>query len=67
MRKDFTYIYKKYKGLWIALDSKLERVISASRSAEKAYKDAVGKGYKTPTMFKVPKVNLPYFGFSPDR
>ena len=64
MKLNLTGIYKKYKGLWIALDSTLSKVVSASSDAEKAYNDAVKKGYKKPTLFKVPRKNLPYFGYS---
>lgn len=61
---NFTEIYKNYKGLWITLDEKLKKVISFNKSAKKAYDDAIKKGYKKPTLFKVPKKNLPYIGTS---
>lgn len=61
---NFTNIYKKHKGLWIALDEKLEKVISYNLNAKKAHDEAIEKGYKNPTLFKVPKHNLPYIGFS---
>lgn len=63
MKIDLTKIYKKYKGLWVVLDEKLSKVISFDKNAERAYKKAFQKGYKKPTLFKVPKENLPYFGF----
>ena len=62
---DLTNIYKKYKGLWIVLDEKLKKVVSADKNAERAYKKAIEEGYKKPTLFKVPKHNLPYFGYFP--
>lgn len=66
MKIDLTNIYKKYRGLWIALDSTLKRVISSDKDASKAYNEAIKLGYKKPTMFKVPLQNLPYFGlFTP--
>lgn len=64
MKIDLTKIYKKYSGLWVALDEKLNKVISSDKNAEKAYKKAFERGFKKPTLFKVPKQNLPYFGFS---
>ncbi len=64
MRIDLTKIYEKYKGLWVTLDQKLNKVISSDNSAEGAYKKALKLGYKKPTLFKVPKENLPYFGYS---
>lgn len=61
---DLTTIYARYKGLWVTLDNRLKRVISSDENAKKAYDKAVQKGYKKPTLFKVPKQNLPYFGRS---
>lgn len=63
MNTNLTKIFNKYKGLWVALDEPLKKVISSSKSAEKAYREALKKGYKKPTLFKVPQENLPYFGF----
>lgn len=63
MTIDLTNIYKKYRGLWVALDSNLKSVISSDKDAAKTYNSALKKGYIKPTMFKVPLKNLPYFGF----
>ncbi|PIR79906.1 MAG: hypothetical protein COU25_02835 [Candidatus Levybacteria bacterium CG10_big_fil_rev_8_21_14_0_10_35_13] len=60
---NLTKVFEKYKGLWITLDDSLKKVISSNKNAEKAYKEAIEKGYKKPTLFKVPQENLPYFGF----
>lgn len=59
---NLTHIYEKYKGLWVALDTKLQKVISSDKNAKTVYRKAVEKGYKNPTLFKVPKQNLPYIG-----
>ena len=37
---NFTKIYAKYKGSWVALDQKLNKVISADSNAKKAYQAA---------------------------
>ena len=63
MNTNLTKIFNKYNGLWVALDDSLKKVISYNKNAEKAYKEALDKGYKKPTLFKVPQENLPYFGF----
>ncbi len=63
MNSNLTKIFKEYKGLWITLDESLKKVISFNKNAEKAYKEAIDKGYKKPTLFKVPQKNIPYFGF----
>lgn len=64
MKTDLSTIYEKYKGLWVALDQKLHKVIASDKSADKAYKKALQEGYKKPTLFKVPQENSPYFGIS---
>jgi hypothetical protein len=62
MNTTFTDVYEKYKGLWVALTEPLNEVISADKSPKKAFEDAVNKGYKNPTLFKVPLENMPYIG-----
>ncbi len=59
---NLTSIHKKYKGLWIALDDRLKKVIAAGKNAEDVHREALEKGYKKPTLFKVPQKNLPYVG-----
>ena len=63
MNTNLTKIFEKYRGLWVTLDDSLKNVISSNKNAEKAYKEAVKKGYDKPTLFKVPQENNPYFGF----
>ena len=60
---NLTKIFDKYKGFWVTLDDSLGKVISYNKNAQKAYKEALEKGYKKPTLFKVPQENIPYFGF----
>ncbi|MCL4418822.1 DUF5678 domain-containing protein [Patescibacteria group bacterium] len=64
VNSNLTKIFNNYKGLWVALDSSLKKVISSDKKAEKAYSEALKKGYQKPTLFKVPHENLPYFGFA---
>lgn len=66
MKLDLTKTYAKYKGMWVAFDSTLRKVIAANKKANEAYKEAVSKGYNKPTLFKVPLKNVPYFGFQPN-
>lgn len=63
MEIDLTPLYKKYKGLWIALNDKWG-FISSDKDIKKAHDKAVKKGFKEPIMFKVPKRNVAYFGAS---
>ena len=62
MTKDWTNIYKKYKGLWVALDKDETTVVSSSKDAKKAYREAVEKGVKVPILLNVPKENSFYIG-----
>lgn len=59
---NLTSIYNKYKGRWISLDKSLKKVISSDLTAKGAYDKAIKKGVQKPTLFKVPKQNIPYFG-----
>jgi hypothetical protein len=58
---DLSKIFEQFKGLWVALTEK-DTVISANKSAKKAYEEAKKKGYKDPILFKVPMSDLPYIG-----
>ena len=60
---NLTKIFDKYRDFWVTLDDSLGKVISYNKNAQKAYKEALEKGYKKPTLFKVPQENIPYFGF----
>lgn len=62
MNINLTAVYEKYKGLWVAFDDTLKKVISSDKSAADAYKKAIKEGYKKPTLFKVPQNNTAYFG-----
>lgn len=64
MKVDLTNIYEKHKGMWVALDKSLKKVIASDKNVDKVYKEALSKGYKKPTLFKVPQQNIPYFGFN---
>lgn len=59
---DLTSIQKQYKGKWVAFTDDLKSVISASNDAKTAYKAALEKGYKKPTLFKIPLHVVPYIG-----
>lgn len=61
MNTDLTQVYKKYKGLWVALDSNLKKVLASGTDAKKTYEKAKRKE-SIPTLFKVPENNLPYIG-----
>ncbi len=58
---DLSSVLEKFKGMWITLTDS-DSVISANKSAKKAYDEAVKKGYKEPILFKVPQHDLPHIG-----
>ena len=58
---DLSPLLEKFKGMWVALTDS-DRVISASKSAKKAYDEAIKKGYKEPILFKVPLHDLAHIG-----
>ena len=60
---DLSEVYKKYKGLWVALVNDTQ-VISADKSVRKVVEEAKKKGYEKPLLFKVPKNDLPFVGFA---
>ncbi|MDI6602972.1 MAG: DUF5678 domain-containing protein [Patescibacteria group bacterium] len=43
MAIDWTKIYKKYKGLWVALDKDEKRVVAFDKEAKKVFKKAQKK------------------------
>ncbi len=59
---DWTKIYKKYRGLWVALDEKERKVVACDKEAKKAFEKARKKGVKIPILFKVPTEVIPYVG-----
>lgn len=58
---DLSKVLEKFKGLWVTLTDS-DVVISAYRSAKKAYEEALKKGHKDPILFKVPRHDLPHIG-----
>lgn len=62
MAIDWTQIYEKYKGLWVALDKDEKAVIAYDKEAKKAFEKAREKGIGVPILFKVPTKVIPYVG-----
>jgi len=60
---DWTTIYKKYKGKWIALKDDEKTVIADGKTAEEAYKKAKEKGYPNPILTHMPKELVGYIGY----
>lgn len=62
MAIDWTKIYKKYKGLWVALEDDEVTVIASGKTAKEALEKAKEKNKKEPILFRVPTEILPYVG-----
>ena len=62
MAIDWTKIYKKYKGLWVALLDDEKTVVGSGDSLEKALDQAWKKGHKNPIIMRMPTEILPYVG-----
>ena len=62
MAIDWSKIYKKYRGLWVALKSDEKTVIASGKSAKEAWEKAIDTGYKKPILTKMPKDLATYIG-----
>jgi len=62
MTKDFTLIYKEYKGKWVAMNEGFNKVIASGATAKLVYKKAKHMGYEIPNLFKVPSNLNAYIG-----
>ncbi len=60
MAIDWTHIYKKYKGLWVALADDEITVLASGKTAKEAWDRALKKGFKKPILMGVPE-KLTYF------
>jgi len=62
MAIDWTKIYKKYKGLWVALKDDNKTVIASGKTIREVMKKAQTKGVNQPILMHVPTEILPYVG-----
>ena len=59
---DWTKIYKRYKGMWVALKDDEQTVISSGKTLKETALRATKKGFKDPIFMNVPKRLLPFVG-----
>ena len=64
MAKDWTKIYKKYKGLWVALTEDESTVVSSAKTAKEAWLKAQESGVRKPVLTRVPLEIVSYVGKS---
>ena len=62
MAIDWTNIYKKYKGLWVALKNDEKTVVASGKTVKDVMVKSQRKGYEKPILFRVPTKIIPYIG-----
>jgi hypothetical protein len=61
---NWTRIYKKYKGLWVALKHDEQTVVGSGNSAKEALEDARRNGYTQPILMNVPTEVVTFAGMN---
>jgi Family of unknown function (DUF5678) len=62
MAINWTKIYKKYKGSWVALKDDEKTVVASGKTVKEVMIKAQTKGCKQPIVMRVPAKILPYIG-----
>ena len=62
MAIDWTEIYKKYKGLWVALKEDETTVVGSGKTAREALEKARREGYENPILTRMPEKIVTYVG-----
>ena len=52
---NWTHLYKKYRGLWVALKADCKTVIASGKTAREVLKKSEKKGISDPYLNYVPK------------
>ena len=63
MAIDWSNIYKKYKGLWIALKDDEKTVVASGKTVKEVWEKAQQKGYKKPILTRMPEKLVTYVGY----
>ena len=62
MSIDWTNLFKKYKGMWVALQNDEITVITSGATAKEVLSDAQKKGFENPILTKMPITLTTYVG-----
>ena len=62
MAKDWSKIYKKYRGLWVAFDVDEQTVLGSGKTAKEAISQAKLKTSQTPFLTRMPSEIVSYVG-----
>ncbi len=60
--KNWTTIYEKYKGLWVALKKDEVTVVGSGKTLKEAVEKASTHGYLNPIVTRMPKTLSAYVG-----
>jgi hypothetical protein len=60
--KNWTKLFKDYKGQWIALKDDEITVISSGNKLSEVIRSAQSKGYQKPILTKIPRKDITYIG-----
>ena len=63
MAINWVNIYKKYKGLWVALKDDEKTVIASGKTAREVWEKAQNRGYTKPILTHMPEELVTYVGF----
>jgi len=63
MAIDWTGIYRRHKGKWVAFKDDEKTVIGVGKTAKLALLKAKKAGYQDPILHRIPAVNRLYVGF----
>ena len=64
MSKDWTKLYKKYKGLWVALAQDELTVLGAGKTLKEALLKARKHSSETPILTRMPETLATYIGLA---
>lgn len=59
---DWTGLYPKYKGLWVALDKDNETVVGKGATSEQAFREAQSKGFAEAALTYIPTEVIAFAG-----
>ena len=60
---DWTPIYKKYKGLWVALKKDEKTVVASGKTAKEVWEKARATGYEQPILTRMPDRLVTFIGY----
>jgi Family of unknown function (DUF5678) len=60
MAIDWTDIYTKYKGRWVALEDDEQTVVGSGKTLEEALAEASQNGYDEPIVTRMPEELFPF-------